>query len=99
LHELSRLHDETPEAAQALVASGAEITRTRVAALREAACPVLAKTAAPKSSVSLLSQANAVCTRMELALDRVQHAGLGDTDLEALRNRVTNLVKRLTSQV
>ncbi len=99
LHELSRLHDETPEAVQALVSSGAEITRMRVAALREAACPVRAATAAPKSSVSVLTQANAVCTRLELALYRVQHAGLGDTDLEALRNRVTNLVKRLTSQV
>ena len=42
LHELSRLHDETPEAVQALVASGAEITRTRVAALRESAGPVRA---------------------------------------------------------
>ena len=99
LHELSRLHDETPEAVQALVASNAEITRTRVAALREAACPVRAATAAPKSSASLLTQANAVCMRLELALDRVQRAGLGDTDLEALRNRVTNLVTRLTSQV
>ena len=99
LHELSRLHDETPEAVQALVASGAEITRTRVAALRESAGPVRAATAAPKSSASLLTQAHAVCTRLELALDRVQHAGLGETDLEALRNRVTNLVKRLTSEV
>jgi hypothetical protein len=61
---------------KALVASGAEITR--VAALREAACPVRAATAAPKSSVSLLTQANAVYTRLELALDRVRHAGLGE---------------------
>lgn len=35
LHELSKLHDERPEQVQGLLASGTEITRTAVSALRD----------------------------------------------------------------
>jgi ParB family transcriptional regulator, chromosome partitioning protein len=91
LHELNRLHDETPEAVKALVASGAEIRRTSVAALREASGAAKAATPARRPTASLLIQATTACTRLELILDRVQHAGLSDTEREVLRTRVTNL--------
>jgi ParB family chromosome partitioning protein len=95
LHELNRLHGDAPEAVKALVASGAEITRTSVAALREAVGSAQAATPARRPAASLLIQATTACTRLELILDRFQRAGLGDTDREALRNRVTNLLARL----
>jgi len=95
LHELDRLHDDAPEAVKALVASGAEITRTSVAALREAVGSAQAATPARRPTASLLNQATTACTRLELILDRFQRAGLGDSDREALRNRVTNLLVRL----
>jgi len=46
LHELTKLHEETPDAVKALVASGGEITPTRVAALREAVAPAPSATLA-----------------------------------------------------
>ena len=95
LHELNRLHDETPEAVRALVASGAEITRTSVAALREAVGSAQAATRARRPTASLLIQATTACTRLERIVDRVQRAGLGDTDRQALRSRLTNLAARL----
>lgn len=95
LHELSKLHDGAPETVKALVASKAEITRASVAALREAAGSAQAAAPALRPPPSLLIQASAACTRLELILDRVQRAGLGDTDREALRSRVTNLATRL----
>jgi ParB family chromosome partitioning protein len=95
LHELNRLHDETPEAVKALVATGAEITRTSVAALREASGAAQAATPARRPTASLLIQATTACTRLERIVDRVQRAGLGDTDRQALRSRLTNLAARL----
>ncbi|HEV7392644.1 MAG TPA: hypothetical protein VGO08_13445 [Burkholderiales bacterium] len=80
---------------KALVASGAEIKRTSVAALREAADSTQAGVTALRPSSSLLTQATTACTRLERIVDRVQHAGLSDTDREALRSRVTNLATRL----
>jgi hypothetical protein len=80
---------------KALVASGAEITRASVAALREAVGSARAATPARRPTASLLIQATTACTRLELILDRVQREGLGDSDREALRNRVTNLLARL----
>ncbi len=95
LHELNRLRAETPEAVKALVASGAEITRTSVAALREVAGSTQTAPTALRPSASLLTQATATCTRLERIVDRVQRAGLSDTDREALRSRVVNLATRL----
>lgn len=95
LHELNRLHDGTPEAVRALVDSGAEMTRTSVAALREAVGSAQAATPARRPTASLLIQATTACTRLERVVDRAQHAGLSDTDREALRARVTNLAARL----
>ena len=95
LHELTKLHEETPDAVKALVASGDEITRTRVAAMREAAAPALTTTPARRPSTSLLAQADAACTRLERVLDRVQGAGLSNADCEALRSRVRDLMTRL----
>lgn len=95
LHELSKLRDETPDAVKALVASDADITRTTVAELRVTVTPAHAAKSARRPSAPLLSQATTACTRLELVLDRVQRAGLGDEDREALRSRVTNLATRL----
>jgi ParB family chromosome partitioning protein len=95
LHELNRLHAETPEAVKAFVAGGAEITRTSVAALRDVAGSTQVAATALRPSASLLTQATTACTRLERIVDRVQHAGLSDTDREALRSRVVNLATRL----
>ena len=97
LHDLSKLHKEQPERVRALVAGGAEITRNTVAAMRTA--PVPAVEAEPKSShtTTPLAQANAICARLELALDRLKQAGgeIPDADLADLLRRLAGLASRL----
>jgi ParB family chromosome partitioning protein len=83
LHELSKLHDEQPERVNALIAGSTEITRNTVAAMRTV--PVPAVEAEPKSSHSTtpLAQANAICARLELALDRLKKTDATSTVREA----------------
>ena len=65
LHELRTLHAESPGQVQALLASGAEITRTAVSAMR--AAPEEAAPTEPAASPpnKLIAQANAACDRLE----------------------------------
>jgi ParB family chromosome partitioning protein len=95
LHELSKLREEQPDAVNALVAGGTEITRTRVAALRNAVAATPSAMQARPSPTSLLTQADVACLRLERVLDRVHGAGLSESDREALRRRVASLTTRL----
>ena len=88
LHELSKLHREEPERVKALVAGQTEITRTAVRAANGAST----------SWATLLAQSNAACARLEQTLTRLEKAEHGalDVDLLALRQRIVDLVSRLT---
>jgi ParB family chromosome partitioning protein len=97
LHELRKLHADSPGQVQALLASGAEITRARVSALRSTA-----DDAAPTAPVSstpdkLIAQANAACNRLERALSRIKPpdaSWIAAPDLIALRSRVEAITTR-----
>jgi ParB family transcriptional regulator, chromosome partitioning protein len=97
LHELSKLHTESPSQVQALLASGAEITRAAVSAIRSAAD----ETALAEPAMSLpdksVAEANAACDRLERALSRIKPPGastIATTDLIALRGRVEGIARR-----
>jgi len=97
LHELSKLHADSPSQVQALLASGAEITRTAVSSLR-ASPKVIAPTPAtglPRDK--LVAQASAACDRLDLALGRIAPPDAGTSaspELIALRIRVEDITKR-----
>jgi ParB family transcriptional regulator, chromosome partitioning protein len=92
LHELSKLHHEEPERVRALVAGGAEITRTTVTVMRAAPTDPL-----PTSSARLIAQANTTCARLERTLARLNKAKHEDCegDLVTLRRRIADLTSRL----
>lgn len=96
LYELSKLHDEQPERARALVAGESEITRAAVAAVRSEQAPIVSEGRAKHSAASLLAQANSACARLEQMLSRVEQVKheLNDADLLALRQRIVNLTSR-----
>ena len=97
LHELSKLHADSPDQVNALLTSGAEITRTAVSAIRSAS-----NVAGPTEPVAsppdkLIAQANAACDRLERALSRIKPAGAGPIatpDLIALCARVEGITQR-----
>lgn len=94
LHELSKLHADSPDQVQALLASGAEITRTAVSALR--AVPDAPSEQAPTLTNKLVAQANAACDRLERALGRIQPSNsykVALPELIALRIRVEDITK------
>ena len=97
LHELSKLHADSPGQVQALLTSGAEITRTAVTAIRTArdeARPIEPTASSPDK---LIAQANAVCDRLGRVLNRIElcDASLVATpDLITLRGRVEDITKR-----
>lgn len=96
LHELSKLHDEQPDQVQRLLASGAEITRSAVSALRSAREVITATGSAPAPSNKLIVQANAACDRLERALGRIQPSNCDKValpDLIVLRIRVEDIAK------
>jgi ParB family chromosome partitioning protein len=97
LHELSKLHDDNPKQVQGLLASGAEITRTTVSALRAEPEDGAASEAAPSPSNKLIAQASAACDRLERALGRIQPSNsyrVALPELIALRIRVEDITKR-----
>jgi ParB family transcriptional regulator, chromosome partitioning protein len=96
LYELSKLHEEQPERAKALIAGGTEITRAAVAAARAEHAPLAVEPRPKRGAGSLLAQANSQCARLEQTLSRIKQVeqALGAADLAALRQRVTNLASR-----
>ncbi|HEY8706380.1 MAG TPA: ParB/RepB/Spo0J family partition protein [Burkholderiaceae bacterium] len=61
LHELRKLHADSPSHVQALLASGAEITRATVSAIRSASDEVAATEPVESPPDKLIAQANAAC--------------------------------------
>lgn len=96
LYELTKLHEEQPDRAKALIADGSEITRAAVAAVRAEVTPAASRAHASRSAISLIAQANSACERLELALARIKQVEqeLVAADLAALRQRVANLASR-----
>jgi ParB family chromosome partitioning protein len=97
LHELSNLHAEQPDQIRTLLSSGAELTRSRVAALRAASQSGRASDAAVSPANKLVKQLNDACERLERALGRMQLTSPEQAalpELIALRTRVEELAKR-----
>jgi ParB family transcriptional regulator, chromosome partitioning protein len=97
LYELSKLHEEQPERAKALLAGGTEVTRAAVAAARAEHAPLAVEPQPKRDAASLLVQANSQCARLEQTLTRINQAehDLSAADLETLRQRVASLTSRL----
>jgi ParB family transcriptional regulator, chromosome partitioning protein len=96
LHELSKLHADNPQQVQNLLASGSEITRTDVSALRAERDAVAASEAAVAPANKLIAEANAACDRLERALGRIQPSNsykVALPGLIALRIRVEDITK------
>jgi ParB family transcriptional regulator, chromosome partitioning protein len=101
LYELSKLHRDQPERAQALLAGDGEITRSAVNAVRAEVAPLAHAPAHPRGQPTLLAQAEVACARLELALDRIAKAEpcVANADLELLKQRIASLSSRLASGV
>jgi ParB family chromosome partitioning protein len=97
LHELSKLHAESPEQVHALLASKADITRTSVSAIRSAADEPASAEPAVSPPDKLITQANAACDRLERALSRIKPPDaslVAAPALIALRGRVEGITTR-----
>ncbi len=97
LHELRKLHADSPGQVQVLLASGAEITRTAVSAIRSASDKAAPTAPTGSSPDKLIAQANAACDRLERALSRIKPSGespVAAPDLIVLRSRVEHITKR-----
>jgi ParB family chromosome partitioning protein len=94
LHELNKLRETQPEVAKALLAGDAEITRAAVAAARAS---TVAQHRSGKSAVSLLTQANSICARLEQTLTAIESRKHepNEPELSALRQRLATLAERL----
>ena len=97
LHELGRLHADSPGQVQALLASGAEITRATVSTIRIALDEAASTEPVASPRDKLIVQANAACDRLERALSRIKPPDTGTIaapELSALRSRVEAIAKR-----
>jgi ParB family chromosome partitioning protein len=97
LHELCKLHVHRPDEVQALLSSGAEITRSAVATLRAEPFGGVPAGAGPSPTDKLIARAHAACGRLERALGRIQPSDLGTAaqpELAGLRDRVQAITTR-----
>lgn len=97
LHELRSLHADSPDRVQALLDSGAEITRVAVSAIRSAADEAPPTVPAAAVADKLIVNANAACDRLERALSRINPTDASPTaasDLVALRSRLEGIAAR-----
>ncbi len=97
LHELSKLHADSPCQVQALLDSGAEITRATVAAVRFVADDTTPTVPAASAPDKLIAQANTACDRLERALSRItppDASSISAPELVALRSRVEAITSR-----
>jgi len=83
LYELNKLHRAEPERVRALLAGDGDITRSAVNEVRTESIPTAHAPADRRAQPSLLTQAEAACARLELALNRVAQADprVADADL------------------
>ena len=96
LHELCNLHAEQPEQVRTLLSSGAEVTRSRVSALRGASKSGRASDAAVLPTNKLVKQLNDACDGLERALSRMKSVSAEQAalpELIALRSRIEDLAK------
>lgn len=97
LHELSKLHAESPEQVRALLAGEGEITRASVSAIRSAADDPLPNEPVVTPPDRLIAQAIAACDRLERALSRIKPGDASPTAapaLIALKYRVEGIATR-----
>lgn len=97
LHELGKLHDQDPEQVQSLLASGAEITRATVSALRGARPARPAKDPSGPAPARCIAQAIAACDRLEEALRCLDLSDLGiaaNPEVAALLARLDGIAQR-----
>jgi ParB family chromosome partitioning protein len=97
LHELSKLHADSPGQVQALLGGGAAITRATVSAIRSASDEAAPTMPTGSSPDKLIAQANAACDRLERALRRIEPSGASPVaapELIALRGRVEGITTR-----
>ncbi len=97
LHELRKLHADSPGQVQALMNGGAEITRTAVSAIRLASDEAATSVPTGSSPDKLIAQANAACDRLERALSRIKPPDASPRatpDLIALRGRAETITQR-----
>jgi ParB family transcriptional regulator, chromosome partitioning protein len=97
LHELCKLHADRPGQVQALLAGGAEITRTVVSAIRSASDEAAPTVPTGSSRDKLIAQANADCDRLERALSRIKPpdaSTIAAPELVVLRSRVDAITTR-----
>jgi ParB family chromosome partitioning protein len=97
LHELRKLHADSPDEVQALLASGAEITRATVSAIRSASDEAAPTEPVESPPDKLIVQANAACDRLERVLGRIKLSDASPVampDLIVLRGRVEDITKR-----
>jgi ParB family chromosome partitioning protein len=96
LHELSSLHTEQPDQVRALLSSGAELTRSHVAAWRAVSKGGRASDAAVSPENKLVAQLNDACNRLEGVLRRMRHVSAEQAalpELIALRTRIEGFAK------
>jgi len=97
LHELRNLHADSPVQVQALLTSGAEITRATVSAIRSTPDGVPPREPVVSQTDKWVAQANAACDRLERALSRIKPSGespVAAPDLIVLRSRVEGITTR-----
>jgi ParB family transcriptional regulator, chromosome partitioning protein len=97
LHELRKLHADSPGQVQALLATGAEITRTAVSGIRSASDEAAPTVPIGSPADKLIAQANVACDRLERALSRIKSpdaSPIAAPDLIALRGRVEGITQR-----
>jgi ParB family chromosome partitioning protein len=97
LHELRSLHADSPARLQALLDSGAEITRAAVSAVRAAADEVGPTEPAAAAPDKLIAQAHAACDRLERSLSRINPTdanSMAAPALIALRSRLEGIATR-----
>ena len=97
LHELNKLHAERPDQVEALLASGVEITRAAVSAIRSAPDKGAPTEPVVSQTDKLIAQANAACDRLERALSRIKSpdaSPIAVPGVIALRGRVEGITTR-----
>jgi len=101
LYELSKVHNERPDAVHELLEREGPITREAVATLRKPARRKRAKAAVnekrlskPSPAVQLAARADRLCTQLGATCSKLRQAGLDHVpadELEALRTRLNGL--------
>lgn len=97
LHELSKLHREAPDRAQALLAGDGDITRAALKEVRDGAQVSQRRRTPADQPTDWRLRADAACARLEHALDQLAKAEPRgeEASLDALKKRLAALIGRL----